>query len=150
MGKLIAISNILACAILMSALPGIAQQTPTQTALDETVKVYCDAWGESNIEKRRMMLERVWTSNGTYTDPVSHVEGREALIERITGFLERFPGATIVPSSHADLHHDVLRFTWRLVSADGKTLNEGIDFGEIANDGRLKRIVGFFGPIKPL
>jgi hypothetical protein len=150
MGKRIAISSILACAMLISALPAIAQQTPTHTALDETVKVYCDAWSESNIEKRRMMLERVWNSDGTYTDPVSHVEGREALISRITGFLEKFPGAKIVPSSHADLHHDVLRFTWRLVGADGKTLNEGIDFGEIANDGRLKRIVGFFGPIKPL
>jgi hypothetical protein len=29
-------------------------------------------------------------------------------------------------------------------------LNEGIDFGEIAADGKLKMIVGFFGPIKPL
>jgi SnoaL-like protein len=150
MSKLASISKILAFAMLMWTLPATAQQPPSQAALDETVKVYCDAWGESNLDRRREMLERVWTPGGTYTDPVSHVEGRDALVKRITGFLEKFPGAKIVPSSRADLHHDVLRFTWRLESADGKTLNEGIDFGEIAKDGRLRRIVGFFGPIKPL
>jgi hypothetical protein len=150
MSKRASIAKIFTFAILMWTLPATAQQPPSQAALDETVKVYCDAWGEGDVDRRRAMLERAWATEGTYTDPVSHVEGRDALSKRITAFLEKFPGAKIVPSSHADLHHDVLRFTWRLVSADGKTLNEGIDFGEIAKDGRLKRIVGFFGPIKPL
>jgi hypothetical protein len=150
MSKLNGISVIFVFAILICALPATAQQTPSQASLDDTIKIYCDAWGETNIDDRRAMLNRVWTDDGTYTDPVSHVEGREALIKRITAFLEKFPGAKIVPSSHVDLHHDLLRFTWRLVSADGRTLNEGIDFGEVAKDGRLKRIVGFFGPIKPL
>ena len=44
----------------------------------------------------------------------------------------------------------MLRFTWKAVSADGKTVIEGIDFVELAGDGKLKKIVGFFGPIKPL
>jgi SnoaL-like domain len=150
MTKILSIVSIFAFSVALWVIPASAQQAPSQAALDETVKVYCEAWGEPDLERRRQMLERVWVPEGTYTDPSSHVEGREALIQRITAFLQKFASAQVVPSSHADMHHGVLRFTWKVVSADGKTLIEGIDFGEVAADGRLKKIVGFFGPSKPL
>jgi len=44
----------------------------------------------------------------------------------------------------------MFRFTWKFVGGDGKTVMEGIDFGVLGPDGKLQRIVGFFGPIKPL
>ena len=50
----------------------------------------------------------------------------------------------------ADVERLMIRVTWRAVGADGKTLVEGIDFGEVANDGTLKKIVGFFRPLKSL
>jgi SnoaL-like domain len=125
-----------------------AQQARSELALDETVKVYCAAWGEPDVDRRRQMLERVWAPDGTYTDPNGHSESREALIDRITRHLQKYPNTHIVPSSQVDLHHGMLRFTWKFVSADGKILMEGIDFGEVAPDGKLKRIVGFFGPVK--
>jgi hypothetical protein len=34
-----------------------------------------------------------------------------------------------------------------MLDADGVVTLERIDFGELAPDGRLKRIVGFFGPL---
>ena len=37
-----------------------------------------------------------------------------------------------------------------VIGGDGKTVNEGMDFGVVGNDGKLQKIVGFFGPIKPL
>jgi hypothetical protein len=46
-----------------------------------------------------------------------------------------------------DLHHGRLRFAWKLTDASGRTVVEGIDFCELAPDGRLRRIVGFFGPL---
>ena len=127
-----------------------AQQVPSQGALDELVKMYGAAWNEPDAQHRRELLEKVWASGGTYTDPQSHVEGREALVEHIGKFLKNSPGARIIQSSHADFHHGMFRFTWKFVGGDGKTLMEGIDFGVLGPDGKLQRIVGFFGPIKPL
>ena len=127
-----------------------AQQAPSQGALDELVKIYSAAWNEPDAQHRRELLEKVWASGGTYTDPQSHVEGREALVEHIGRFLKNSPGARIIQSSHADFHHGMFRFTWKFVGGDGKTLIEGIDFGVLGPDGKLQRIVGFFGPIKPL
>jgi hypothetical protein len=147
--------------ILICALSTSPAETPekqaqesgkqsSQAAADETVKIYCAAWRESDIEQRRKLLETVWAPEGTYTDPLSHVEGREALVELIGVFLKKFPGGQIVPSSHADLHHGMLRFTWKFIDRDGKTVDEGMDFGVIGNDGRLQKIIGFFGALKPL
>src|SRR5262245_9290550 len=127
-----------------------AQQVPSQGALDDLVKGYSAAWNEPDAQHRRELLEKVWASEGTYTDPQSHVEGREALVEHIGRFLKNSPGARIIQSSRADYHHGMFRFTWKFIGGDGKTVMEGIDFGAVGADGRLQRIVGFFGPIKPL
>jgi SnoaL-like protein len=121
----------------------------TQTKIDETIASYAAAWNESNEAPRRQLLEKAWATNGTYTDPTAHVEGREALVQHIAGFLESMPGARIVATSHTDSHHGALRFSWRLIQPDGTAI-EGMDFGELDGDGRIKRIVGFFGPFTPL
>jgi hypothetical protein len=126
-------------------------RTLNQTELDEVIRVYCQAWSEPDIERRRQLLTRVWATEGTYTDPSSHVEGREALVNHMSGLHQRSPGNRIVPTSHAEMHHGgLLRFTWRSIGGDGKIRVEGIDFAELTSDGLLSRIVGFNGPLKPL
>ncbi len=111
----------------------------------QIVDGYGAAWGETDAAKRAHLLEQAWADGGTYTDPQSHVEGRDALSELIGGFQAQVSGAKIVATSAVDKHHDTFRFTWAMRGADGGTMMEGIDFGELAPDGRIKRIVGFFG-----
>jgi hypothetical protein len=111
----------------------------------EAVTMYGNAWVETDEAKRRALLEKAWADDGVYTDPQSHVEGRDALIALIGGFQQQ-SGASIVATSGADVHHGKLRFTWKMLGADGNAVMEGIDFGELADDGRIKRIIGFFGP----
>ena len=55
------------------------------------------------------------------------------------------PGARIEMMSGIDLHHNVVRFLWRLVRGDGSVGDVSIDFGEVDASGKLVRIVGFFG-----
>jgi hypothetical protein len=55
------------------------------------------------------------------------------------------PGARLELMSGVDLHHHVVRFLWRLVGADGRGGERSIDVGEVDADGRLTKIVGFFG-----
>jgi SnoaL-like domain len=117
--------------------------------LSDLITLYTGAWAEPDRERRQQLLERVWAEDGTYTDPTAHVAGRKALVDHIGGFFEQFPGARIELTSGIDAHHEKLRFTWRMLLADGKVFVEGIDFGELSTDGKLHRIVGFFGPLGP-
>jgi hypothetical protein len=48
-----------------------------------------------------------------------------------------------------DTHHGLARFAWRVVESDGTMLPEGIDFAEVSAEGKLTRIVGFFGSLAP-
>jgi len=142
--------GIAALVVSFPAAVAFAQQAAPQPSVDETVKIYAAAWSEPDAARRREMLEKVWAPQGTYTDPQSNATGRDGLSEVIGRFLQQSPGARIVPTSHADVHHNLLRFTWKAVDRNGATIIEGIDFGVLASDGRLERIVGFFGPVKPL
>ena len=118
--------------------------------VNEVVSAYCAAWHETDEAARRKLLDESWADDGVYCDPTATVTGRDALIAHLGGFHERFPGARIDQASGVDEHDGWLRFAWTMVGADGATIMDGFDCGELAPDGRLRRIVGFFGPFPPL
>jgi SnoaL-like protein len=120
------------------------------TVSKDTVAAYAAAWNEPDVQARRALLERSWAADGVYCDPTARVEGREALVGHIGGFHAQRPGHRIEMASGVDEHDGLLRFAWRMVGPDGSGVLEGMDFGELAGDGRLKLIVGFFGPFPAL
>ena len=113
---------------------------------NEIVHAYMAAWNEQDEGKRRRLLEKAWADDGRYTDPMADAAGREALVALISQFHKQMPGAGILPTSGIDDHHGHLRFAWKMTAPDGSTGMEGIDIGQLAEDGRLQSIVGFFGP----
>ena len=118
--------------------------------LAKVLQAYGAAWSEQNESTRSGLLNEAWDEAGTYQDPTADVVGREALSAHIGDLLQKMPGARLSLTSGIDEHHGQLRFTWKLVGADGDLIVEGIDFGEVGEDGRLTKIVGFFGPTPPL
>ena len=115
----------------------------------ETVTAYGESWNEPDEAKRRALLEAAWADDGAYCDPTADVTGRDALLAHIAGFREMFPGFRIEPTSAVEEHHGWARFAWSMIDASGNTSVEGFDVCELADDGRLQRIVGFFGPFPP-
>jgi SnoaL-like domain len=116
------------------------------TATD-VVAAYGAAWNEPDEATRRACLERSWAEDGVYCDPTARAEGREALVAHIGRFLAERRGHRIEVASGVDAYGSQLRFAWRMRGPDGEVLLEGLDFGELDDSGRLKRIVGFFGPL---
>ena len=114
--------------------------------VDETVGIYASAWCEADAAARQALLERVWAQDGVYQDPTADVQGRDALVAHIGGFHASMPGARIELSTGVSQHHGNIFFGWRLVTAEGATAVDGVDFGVLAPDGRIARITGFFGP----
>ncbi|MGQ9426654.1 nuclear transport factor 2 family protein [Gilvimarinus sp. F26214L] len=117
--------------------------------LSELIALYIDAWCEPDPALREQLLERAWSEDGTYTDPTAHVAGRRELVDHIGRVFQHFPNVRLELTSGIDAHHDKLRFTWRMVLADGKVFAEGVDFGVLSPNGKLHQIVGFFGPLAP-
>jgi hypothetical protein len=114
--------------------------------IETVVRSYGAAWMDVSEAERRRLLEFAWSEAGLYQDPTAEVAGREALIRHIAVFQERSPNSKLSLTSGAQHHHGQIHFTWAIVGPDGTTILEGRDFGELDRDGRLCRIVGFFGP----
>ena len=110
-----------------------------------TVDAYLAMWNETDAARRAAHIERVWTSDGRYVDPMLEAEGRAALSEMVADVHAQFPGHRFRRVSGIDAHHDQLRFAWDLVAPDGAVVVAGIDIGILTADGRLERITGFFG-----
>ena len=127
-----------------------------ERSLDEVVLAYIEAWSTPDAAVRRELLDMSLAEDGSYTDPAYEVRGREALTDLIGRSLsgEAYKGAgagaRIPISSGVDQHHGVLRFSWVLVDPQERPVLEGMDFVEVAADGRLQRITGFFGAFPPI
>jgi SnoaL-like domain len=116
-----------------------------KTAIIASVKNYMDAWNEPDETARLALLARCWSDRSRYVDPNVDLQGRQALAQHIAKVQASRPGARLEFVSGIDVHHNVVRFLWRLVRADGTYGDTSIDFGEVDQAGFLVRIVGFFG-----
>jgi hypothetical protein len=76
-----------------------------------------------------------------------HAAGLDDLLAHIDSVVVRRPGAKVVRTSRVDAHHDLARFAWRVVLADGTAVPEGLDLAELSADGQIRRSGGFFGPL---
>ena len=121
-----------------------------KSAIAKSVTQYMAAWNEPEAAARGAVLEKCWSDGGVYVDPRVSLTGRDALNAHIATVQAGRPGARLEFVSSIDIHHKVVRFLWRLVRPDGTGGDISIDFGEVGPDGRLLRIVGFFGPAPPL
>ncbi len=116
-------------------------------ATKDTIEAYIAAWNEVDEAKIKSLLDKCWADEGTYTDPVSDVKGRDGLFSAITGFHAQMPGAGIAITSGMDEHHGRVRFGWKVTGAPQEMA--GIDVGILAQDGRLQSILGFWGVNPP-
>lgn len=116
--------------------------------LQEIVATYAAAWDEPDHCRRRALLEASVAPDAEYVDPTVQVRGIDALIAHIDTVAARYPGSRLELTSAVDAHHGLARFGWRKVLADGTKLPKSIDVVEVGADGRLTRVIGFFGPLK--
>lgn len=116
----------------------------TTTDLTVSVDRYFAAWNDRDPVRRREAVAAAWAPEGRYVDPVADVTGHGAISDMIGGVHEQYPGVTLRCSSAIDGHHDVIRFNWEILDADGGLALSGLDVARLADDGRLLDIRGFF------
>ncbi|MEO5842058.1 MAG: nuclear transport factor 2 family protein [Acidimicrobiales bacterium] len=115
--------------------------------LTTTVDTYLAAWNETDQDQRAVLIEKAWAADGRLIDPPLAAAGHTGIDEMTATMQEHFPGHYFRRTSGIDTHHDHLRFAWELVGPDGTVAIAGIDVGELADDGRLRHITGFFGDL---
>lgn len=119
------------------------------TAVDDAIATYFAAWNEQDPDRRRRLLERALTDDAVLLDPTGRWEGVAELVERIGRYQSAAPGTQVATASGVDAHNELVRYAWKIVDRDGVDVMEGIDVAERVEDGRLRRILMFHGPLPP-
>lgn len=124
-----------------AAAPADLRVTP-----EAAITGYCAAWNTTDRSTRDRLLARVWAADGVYMDPEPTLAaGRAALSDAIADFQHHYPGNRFRCSA-PQMDHRSMRVSWIRLGPDGKSLGQGMDFYDLGSDGRISRIVGFFGP----
>lgn len=118
-----------------------------QPGLGDAVAALDAAWQTADSDERQRLLARALVPDAELVgpEPVGQRTGVSAIAELIGAFGTRWPGARVVITTRVDAHHGWARYGWAIRDANGKALLEGIDVVEAAPDGRLRRVVMFYG-----
>ena len=117
--------------------------------MDVVIEEFDKAWNAPDSGDRRRHLEAALTDDCELVDPRGRFVGREAIFERISGFSDRFPGARVDITTEVDEHNGYARYGWTILDREGTFVLDGIDVVERDTDGRLRKVVMFFGALEP-
>lgn len=121
--------------------------TTTATDLTQVVDGHLAAYGEPDASRRGELIAAVWAPDGRLVDPPATGEGHDGISALADAVQQQFAGHRFRRTSPVDSHNGVFRYAWELVAPDGGVTLAGMDAGQVATDGRLKLIAGFFGPL---
>jgi len=112
--------------------------------VNEAVVRYLAAWNETDPKRRRELVAKTWTEDGSYIDHARDGEGHAAIDAMIGRVQEQFQGYRFVLASGIEAHHGNARFSWVAGgTTDAQLYFKGTDFVTLAKDGRLKSVIGF-------
>ena len=114
------------------------------TDVSTVVDTYLAAWNETDAGRRRELVARTFTEDGDYVDPLMKGEGTDGIDTMIAAAQQAYPNHRFELAAGPDAHNDRVRFTWNLHGPDGNgPVAVGVDFGTVAEDGRLRSVTGF-------
>jgi hypothetical protein len=128
----------------VSAAERISERRNPMSNVNEVVVRYLKAWSERDPKRRRDLVAQALTEDGTYIDRVREGHGHDGIDAMIAKVQMQFPGYSLNLASGIEAHHDYVRFSWvGGGTAEAPLYFKGTDFAVIADDGRLKSVIGF-------
>ena len=115
--------------------------TTVERLVDRHLAAYC----EPDAGKRMSAIRDLWNAEGRLVDPPLEARGQQGIADQAATLLSQFPEHRFERTGLVDQHHGFLRYGWKLLDAKGAAVLQGVDFAELDAEGRLLKVVGFFG-----
>ncbi len=113
---------------------------------DTLVNNYIAMWNEADPGRRRELVAETVTDDAAYVDPIMEGARVDGIATMIGAAQTQFPGHRFTLIAGPEAHHDRVRFTWSLAADGAAPVAIGVDFVDLANDGRMRSITGFLEP----
>ena len=113
------------------------------TTYDELAQHYIDTWNETDPDARRAAVDRLYTEDARYVDPLVEATGREQIAASIGAVQAQFPGFAFRLAGPVDGHHGQARFGWELGPVGEFAPIAGFDVVLTDAAGRMTSVLGF-------
>jgi SnoaL-like domain len=108
-----------------------------------------DAWNERDNTKIRAHLDAALAASVVFIDPTIETHGIDAFEANVQEFRKKYPTASLRRSSEIDSHHHIHRYSWE-IAVESRVILVGFDVSETDKTGKVTRVLGFFGPLRPV
>lgn len=116
----------------------------------QPLKPYLDAFVEYDAARRLELLEQCLTPGADICGPSRVFVGYAEISEKIDGFQKNWPDCRLVLAGGIICFGNAAHFAKAIVGADGAILASGHSVVELATDGRIDRVLAFWGPQPPI
>jgi hypothetical protein len=107
---------------------------------------YIAVWNERSAAARRERLAAQWAGSAAYRDPMTAVEGLDAIDSLISGVQDRFPAFRFALKPGPSGYDGVVRLAWTLGPSGAEAPIEGSDVLVLAG-GKIKEVIGFLDKV---
>ncbi len=107
---------------------------------------YLDAFVEQDAARRLALLEQGLVPSAEIWGPTRVFAGYAQISEKIEGFHKNWPNCRLVVASGIVCFSNAGHFAKAILSADSTILASGHSVVELAADGRIQRVLAFWGP----
>ena len=125
--------------------------TTTDTrSVTENIDMHLEAYALDDAARRDALVASAWNADGELLDPPLEGHGHAEISALADVVLTHYAGHKFVRTTAVDAHHGFARYGWDLSASDGTVAVSGIDVVQFDEEGKLLRVVGFFGPLEPV
>ncbi|MDQ6894947.1 MAG: SRPBCC domain-containing protein [Acidobacteriota bacterium] len=111
----------------------------------ERIDEFLRAWGEPDAAMRRSLAESCLTPEISFRDAFSATDGLEEMLANLEAVQIFMPGMTLTRAGDVRQAHGTAIAGWTASAADGSPRGSGTNVFDLAPDGRIRRVVGFWG-----
>jgi len=120
------------------------------SAFLDPLAIYLEAFAEHDPIRRGELLARSMTPDAEIWGPQRVFAGYADISVKIDGFHKNWPGCRLVLASGLNTFRNVARFAGAIVGPDGTALANGQSVIELAEDGRISRVLPFWEALPPI
>jgi hypothetical protein len=115
--------------------------------MQAVLRAYVELWSEPDAGRREELLRICWTEASEIIGPGYYFKGSKAVQDEVARFHRTEPGFRTVLTSGFDGHGSWVRFAFALLNPQGSVVNEGWDIVEFSRDGKIRRVISFWGKL---
>lgn len=116
-------------------------------AVAALVDAHLAAFSAPDDASRRALVEQAWAPTGHFADPLFAATGHDEIDALAASVPGLYPDHVFTRTSGIDLHHGHARYAFAFTGPDGTVVIDGVEVAQVGAEGRLVRVVGFFGPV---